>query len=469
MSTRVSIWWLRRDLRLEDNRALSAANSFGDIVVPLFILDPALVDSDWSGDKRLAFLFASLGQLDRELQQRGSRLIVRSGPPIEVLTSLVRDAGVDRIYAEADVSPYSRSRDDHIKQNLPLYLVGQPTVTHPDDVLKDDSTPYTVFTPYARRWKEVVSEQPTLFDTVGSIETPLIESDEIPSQLKLPDSVPFAPGPRAAAHQLHVFTSGEDAPIYVYGENRDRLDLDGTSRLSPYLRFGMISARQTVAAAMDAVENAPDQRTTDNATKWLDELIWREFYAAVLHNFPQVRMRSFRPEYRDLVWDDDPEDIAAWTRGETGYPIIDAAMRQLHTEGWMHNRARMIVASFLVKDLLVNWQIGERHFMQHLIDGDPASNNGGWQWSAGTGTDAAPYFRIFNPVRQSKQHDPDGTFIRQWLPELQNVSDRFIHDPWTMPESAQSESSCIIGRDYPEPVVDHSFARQRALDRYKRR
>ena len=207
-------------------------------------------------------------------------------------------------------------------------------------------------------------------------------------------------------------------------------------------------------------------------TTWLDELIWREFYFAILHHFPEVRQHAFRETYRNVAWENDPDAFAAWQAGRTGYPIIDAAMRQLAVTGWMHNRARMIVASFLTKDLLIDWRWGERHFMQHLIDGDPASNNGGWQWSAGTGTDAAPYFRIFNPVLQGKKHDPEGVYIRRWVPELADVDDKHIHEPWTMSGEAQTRSGCYVGRrggdDYPAPIVDHGEARERALAAYRR-
>jgi deoxyribodipyrimidine photo-lyase len=468
MSSQRAIWWIRRDLRLDDNPTLCSAISYADTILPVFILDPALLDSRWSGEKRVAFLLASLEKLNSDLEDRGSHLVIRTGNPLDVLKVLIREERIDRVYAEADVSPYAVSRDRSIRQELPLYLQSQPAVTHPDEVLKQDGAPYTMFTPYARRWKEIVTEPVRPLGAPGSISTPDVLTDRLPSSPVLPGSVPFEPGPDAAKQRLHSFSHGESAPIYSYSFRRDRVDLDGTSRLSPYLRFGMISARQAVAAAMEAITNAPDVEAAESANKWLDELVWREFYISILYHFPEVRSRSFREKYRQIEWINDPSDIEAWRRAETGYPLVDAAMRQLHAEGWMHNRARMIVASFLVKDLLVNWQIGEQHFMQHLIDGDPASNNGGWQWSAGTGTDAAPYFRIFNPVRQSERHDPNGTYIRLWIPELRHVPDRYLHEPWTMPEKAESDSDCVIGRDYPEPVVDHSFARRRALEHYKR-
>ena len=212
---------------------------------------------------------------------------------------------------------------------------------------------------------------------------------------------------------------------------------------------------------------AQDQADLKSAETYLNELIWREFFIAILYHFPGVRTESFRAMYRDIPWENNREQFSAWCAGKTGYPLVDAAMRQLTGIGWMHNRTRMVTASFLTKDLLIDWRWGERWFMQHLLDGDPASNNGGWQWTAGVGTDAAPYFRIFNPISQSRKHDPDGVYIRYWLPELRAVPGDFIHEPWTMPADAQKAAGCIIGQDYPEPIIDHGWARERTLTAYK--
>jgi deoxyribodipyrimidine photo-lyase len=229
----------------------------------------------------------------------------------------------------------------------------------------------------------------------------------------------------------------------------------------------MLSARQALVAAYRALAAAPDGDAVKGAQTWLNELIWREFYVSILYHFPYVLDRSFRPNLQDIPWENDETSFAAWCAGRTGYPVVDAAMRQLVETGWMHNRARMIVASFLVKDLLIDWRWGENYFMQHLIDGDPASNNGGWQWTAGTGTDAAPYFRIFNPVLQGKRHDPRGAYVRRWVPELAGVPDRYIHVPWEMDAETQHASRCVIGRDYPAPIVDHRLARERTLEAYR--
>ena len=231
----------------------------------------------------------------------------------------------------------------------------------------------------------------------------------------------------------------------------------------------MISAREAAVAAQEAIESAPHAQARQSAKAWLNELIWREFYCAILYHFPTVLQTAFRPKLRDIAWENDPDAFAAWCEGRTGYPVVDAAMRQLAATGWIHNRARMITASFLVKDLLIDWRWGERWFMQHLVDGDPAANNGGWQWAAGVGTDAAPYFRVFNPVLQSQKFDPQGDFARAWIAELRRVPDEFIHEPWTMPDNVQRKAHCIIGQDYPAPIINHAFARERVLEAYRLR
>ncbi len=390
----------------------------------------------------------------RNLRALGSRLILRRGDPVAELTRLCQESGATAIFAQADFSPYARQRDDQVAATLPLHLHGGPTLRHPDDVLKADGTPYTVFTPFKRAW--LAQPLPTGAELLAA-PTALNTPSDMQS-LTLPDptrSPLFPPEAKEARRRLAHF--GGDG-MARYAQGRDLLDRDGTSQLSPYLRFGMISARQAMVAAL-AAGNA-------GADVWLSELIWREFYTAILYHFPQVAQSSFRAQYDAVPWQNDHRDFAAWQAGRTGYPVVDAAMRQLLATGWMHNRARMIVASFLVKDLLIDWRWGEVWFMQNLIDGDPAANNGGWQWTAGVGTDAAPYFRIFNPITQGKKFDPDGQYIRRWLPELANVPDNQIHTPWQMSAAEQKQSGCRIGHDYPAPIIDHSFARQRTLDAY---
>jgi deoxyribodipyrimidine photo-lyase len=466
MST--AIWWIRRDLRLSDSQALAGALKHADEVIPVFISDPKLLESPYVGAKRLAFLRAGLSELDSELRARGSRLILRQGNPRDELVTLQSESGAEVIFAEEDVSPYARRRDAYVAKVLPLQLVNGLTVHPVGAVLKADGTPYTVFTPFSRAWKNLpVSQADQVLTAPRRISSPRgLSSQPIPAEPNLPEDVPFSPGETAALSRLSTFLDGEEPSVYGYSGGRDRLDLGGTSGLSPYLRFGMISARQVAMAALAAIEAAPNDQARKGAETWLNELIWREFYIAILYHFPRVRRNSFRVGYDRIQWANDEDAFLAWCEGRTGYPVVDAAMRQLAQTGWMHNRARMIVASFLVKDLLIDWRWGERWFMQHLVDGDPAANNGGWQWTAGTGTDAAPYFRIFNPVSQGRKYDPQGACVRRWLPELVRVPDRFIHQPWTMSLEEQQSAGCYIGQDYPAPIVDHAWARQRTLDAF---
>jgi deoxyribodipyrimidine photo-lyase len=438
-------------------------------VLPVFVLDPALLASPYVGDKRVAFLLEGLRRLDQDLETRGSRLIVRRGSPRQALAQIVTESGANAILAEEDYSPYARRRDEQIARHLPLHVTGGLTVQPPGAIVKKDGDPYVTFTPFMRRWK-AQTHVPTsaVLAAPDAIPTPdRITSEPIPGEPSLPAEVPFSPGEAKAQDRLHKFVDEDERPVYRYAETRDRLDATGTSRLSPYLRFGMLSARQAIVAALSAIEVAPNQDARESATPWLNELIWREFYIHILYHFPQVREQSFRQSLQSITWKNDLDAFSAWCQGQTGYPIVDAAMRQLSQTGWMHNRARMIVASFLTKDLLVDWRWGERWFMQHLVDGDPAANNGGWQWTAGTGTDAAPYFRIFNPILQSQKFDPRGTYIRRWLPELGSVPIKFIHEPWRMSVQQQKSYNCLIGHDYAHPIVDHANARQRAIKVYQ--
>ncbi len=465
-----AIWWIRRDLRLTDNQALRAALNHADQVIPLFILDPTLLASPYGGTKRLAFLLGGLRCLAADLQSRGSQLLFRVGSPQEQLTAVLAESNASAIFAEEDFSPYARRRDADAARSLPLWQVGGVSVHPPTAIRKADGAPHTVFTPFSKAWKNLpLPRASALLPAPRNISTPpSLRSDPIPTEPTLSATVPFPPGAAEAQRRLRLFMDRSIdvvSNLETYADTRNQLDLAGTSQLSPYLRFGMLSARQAAAAAVEAIEQAP-ATTRQSAETWLNELIWREFYIAILHHFPRVRGSSFRPEFDRIPWSNDERAFIAWTEGRTGYPVVDAAMRQLAESGWMHNRVRMIVASFLVKDLLIDWRWGERWFMQHLLDGDPAANNGGWQWTAGVGTDAAPYFRVFNPVLQSQKFDPAGAYIRRWLPELARVPDAHLHTPWEMPASLQRQVGCIIGQDYPERIIDHMAAKERTLAAY---
>lgn len=462
----MTIWWVRRDLRLGDNAALAAAVARGGPVVPLFVVDPALAGGIHAvADKRRAFLWRGLDALDRSLRARGSRLVVRHGAPEVVVPDVAREVGAHEAIAEEDYSPYARRRDAAVSHRLPLELTAGLTVHPPRAVLSSDHRPYLVFSPFRRAWLALgVPTRGQLIDAPHTLAPfPPIASEPIPSA---PASLDFPAGEDEAARRLARFAAGVRAPIRRYDETRNRVDQAGTSALSPYLRFGMLSASQAVAAAVEAGADPRDTRGGSGPDVWLSELVWREFYLAVLWHFPSVLRRAFDRSLRHVPWRDSASDLAAWQAGRTGYPIVDAGMRQLAASGWMHNRARMIVASFLTKDLLLDWRLGEAWFMRHLVDGDPAANNGGWQWTAGTGTDAAPYFRVFNPVLQAKKFDPEGAYVRHWVPELVRVPARFVHEPWTMSPLEQHAAGCVIGRDYPAPIVDRAASRARALAAY---
>ncbi len=464
-----AIWWVRRDLRLADNLALAEAMDSAGRIVPVFILDDRLLNSSYAGGRRIAFLFAGLRRLDESLRAHGSRLVIRRGRPETELARLRDEAHAGNVFAQQDCSPFAVRRDQSVAKVVPLTLVDGIAALPLGAVRKENGEPYTVFTPYSRRWKARWRESmPSLLPAPDQIDTPSgIDSDAIPDN-PMPEglSPAYVAGEPAARQALRAFVA-LNGPIFAYKDRRDRPDLDATSRLSPYLRFGMLSPRMAALAATKAMDAAQDEEARLGAETWLNELIWRDFYLNILHEFPHVRQESFRAETRTIAWHNDLAEFDAWRTGHTGYPFIDAAMRQLAETGWMHNRARMAVASFLVKDLLIDWRWGERWFMQQLIDGDPASNNGGWQWTAGTGTDAAPYFRIFNPVSQGLKFDPEGAYVRRWVSELRHVPGEFIHEPWKMPEAVQQTAGCIIGQDYPLPVVDHGWARERTLHAYQ--
>lgn len=438
-----NIWWIRRDLRLTDNAALQSALESGS-ALPVFILDPAF---DNSSERRKQFLYEGLAALDKDLRKRNSYLVIRKGKPADALRQLFDEVKAETIYAEEDYTPYARKRDEFIQKLLPLQFVQGQTVHHPKAVLKQDGRPYTVYTPYSKVWKAQFTKI-KLHSAPENLNTSKgIRSEPLPAFTPNPN---FPAGEAEALRRLDQFAS---APIINYQDDRNRMDLDGTSSLSPYIRFGMVGLRQAVHASRTTRHS-----DTKGAEIWLNELIWREFYIQILYHFPYVAKTAFNRSLANIPWRNKSSEFEAWKRGETGVPVVDAAMRQLKETGWMHNRARMIVASFLVKDLLIDWRWGEDWFMQNLLDGDIAPNNGGWQWTAGTGTDAAPYFRIFNPVLQSAKFDPNGDYIRKWVPELSGVNAKQIHAPWEYDLK-------ITG--YPaEPIVDRDVVKERTLSAY---
>ncbi len=445
------IWWIRRDLRLRDNQALAAAITAGP-VIPVFVLDPRLLATS---NRRTGFLVAGLKSLDADLRRIGSRLIVRQGDPLDALSGLVAETGARAIFAEEDYTPFSRTRDARVGAALPLTLVAGQTVQPPGMLAGANGRPYLVYGAYRRAWLAHLPPNIAPLPAPLQLEFPAAElfSEPLPDLADHPD---FPAGETEALRRLDVFCEGL---ILDYKQARDRMGASGTSTLSPYLRFGMLSLREAVASACLLNKHASQGDRSYGPSVWLGELIWREFYIQVLAAFPYSARSSFNPRLVRIQWRNDPVEFEAWKNGMTGVPVVDAGMRQLKATGWMHNRARMITASYLVKDLLIDWRWGEAWFMKNLLDGDVAANNGGWQWVAGTGTDAAPYFRVFNPVLQGQKFDPLGVYVRRWVPELRDVPDPLIHTPWLAGEPLPG---------YPQkPLVDHAWARERVIQAYR--
>ncbi len=453
---RPSILWFRRDLRLGDHPALVAAAAEGP-VLPLFVLDDALLAP--AGAVRRAFLLRTLRALDADLRRHGPGLVVRSGRPESVVPRLAAELGATGVHVSADFAPYGAARDERVSAALgevPLVRTGSPYAVAPGRVLTGDGGPYRVFTPFhkawvAHGWRAPADSDPAAVDWVGAPSEDLPDEPDL-SGVDLPEA-----GEEAA---LARWEAWRGTP---YDDVRDRPDLDDTSRLSPDLRWGTIHPR-TVLADLD-VTGARDPHSRHHSV-FRKELAWREFYAHVLHHWPATARDYFRPELRDLPYVTGAElrrRLDAWTQGRTGYPIVDAGMRQLLAEGWMHNRVRMIVASFLVKHLRLSWREGAAWFWDTLVDADLASNTLGWQWSAGCGADAAPYFRIFNPFLQGAKFDANGDYVRRWVPELAQMPAGFIHQPWEAPMDVLAGAGVQLGRDYPLPIVDHGEARAAAL------
>lgn len=457
-----TIHWFRRDLRLADNQSLHMATQEGDgQVLPLFVVDPTLINSSRVGANRLAWLAQRLQTLHAELQSHGSSLHVAYGDPVTIIQQLCQQYTVTSVHWQRDTAPWARRRDYAVGMmlrdiNVRGVLHDTLTIMPVTQVLTDKGTPYTVFTPYYRRWRAQLALPDALdVPNLSPISTTPPQFPTWSAQILITDT-----SRAQAIAALHTFVQQR---IGGYSEQRNIPAQVGTSQLSAYLRFGVLSAHECARAALAHTTHEPKS----GAEIWLSELAWRDFYQQILYHYPHVVAGAFRSVYDQIAWDNDQTLFAAWCTGQTGYPIVDAAMRQLAQTGWMHNRARMIVASFLTKDLLIDWRWGEQFFMQHLIDGDTAANNGGWQWAAGTGTDAQPYFRIFNPTSQGETFDGNGAYVRHYCPELTAVPDKYIHAPWTMPLALQQQVGCVIGRDYPAPVVDHGVQRIQALARYK--
>jgi deoxyribodipyrimidine photo-lyase len=467
MAPSTAIVWFRRDLRLHDHPALAAATAEHELVVPLFVVDESLVGGRFASPNRTWFMLESVRALGEGLADLGAPLVVRTGDPRTLVPELARQLGAADVYVSREHAPYGRERDRVVADALApsggtLHAKRGVLVHEPEEMLNSGGDPFSVFSPFRRAW-ETRPRRGVVDAPIRLIRHP-VEPGALPSLRTLglgdgptadPDLMP-EPGETAARARLDRWLDGG---IDRYDGTRDRLGVDGgTSRLSQDLHLGLLSPLEVVERASGP---GAGRRT------FVNELVWREFYAHVLFHRPDVRRSSFRREFERLPYSADAPAIEAWRVGRTGYPVVDAAMRQLAATGWMHNRARMVAASFLTKHLLVDWRTGEAHFMRHLTDGDVASNNGGWQWSSSTGTDPQPYFRVFNPTLQGRKFDPDGAYVRRWVPELARVPTARIHTPWELTRTEQEVAGCVIARDYPAPIVEHLAARNRALEVYE--
>jgi len=422
----VTIFWFRRDLRLKDNAGLYHALRENPQVQPIFIFDTQILEKlEEKADRRVDFIHQSLQLLKQQLEDLGSSLLVFHGNPPEIF----KDINPRAVYTNHDYEPYARERDETVKtileaKGIPFLTFKDQVIFDRDEIVKDDNTPYTVFTPYSRKWKATLTS---------------FHLKSYPTEKYFHRFARVEPLPCPTLEQLGFQSTGCLFPdrivrrsiVAKYDTQRDFPSIRGTSRLSVYLRFGTVSIRKLAQLAVKTNET------------WLNELIWREFYQTILWHFPHAETKPFKPAYDRIEWKNDPKEFEAWCNGQTGYPFVDAGMRELNETGFMHNRVRMITASFLTKHLLVDWRWGEAYFASKLLDYDLAANNGGWQWAAGSGCDAAPYFRIFNPEAQMKKFDPLLKYVKKWIPEFETT-------------------------EYPSPIVEHKFARERAIRVYKK-
>lgn len=429
MGSEKSLFWHRRDLRIEDNCGLYKCLKNGDQVIPVFIFDENILSKLDKEDARISFIHDEIQRVKKQYQHYGSDLLVYSGDPIKLIPEIAKEFACTRVYTNRDYEPYALERDKKIfeilnDQNINFIGSKDHVIFEKSEVVKNDGTPYLVFTPYSKKWKMLFSDQPKQeYNTLGLIKN-LIQVKEKQNLIELKNM-----GFEYGKSNIPKTTVSKDL-IRSYHDNRNFPSIDGTSRLGIHLRFGTISIRALVNSSKSLSET------------FINELIWRDFYQMIIFHFPHSAENSFRKEYDLIEWEKNMDHFELWCMGKTGYPIVDAGMRELNQTGYMHNRVRMIVASFLTKHLLIDWRLGEAYFASKLLDYELASNIGGWQWAAGSGCDAAPYFRIFNPTTQQQKFDSGFKYIKKWIPEFGTKS-------------------------YPEPIIDHKFARERALNRFK--
>ncbi len=419
----IAIHWFRRDLRLEDNAALSAATSSGLPVLPLFIFDEEILKHLPRNDARVNFLYESLEKMNKELKEQGSSILIEHGNPLQIWGDLLKKFSVKVVHTNRDYEPYALERDQQVKELLlkngvEFQTYKDQVIFEKSEIVKDDGTPYSIFTPFKRKWIEAFEE--------SMLEEYPVRIDQL---TKINHHFPTLKDLGLEESEIHV-PEYSLRRVAEYDTIRDLPAVDGTSHLSPHLRFGTVSVRQIIS------------RLNGSHQSFLSELIWREFFMHILFHHPRVVNENFNRKYNGIQWRNDEKEFEKWCKGQTGYPMVDAGMRELNQTGFMHNRVRMVTASFLCKHLLIDWRWGEAYFAEKLLDFELSSNNGNWQWAAGTGCDAAPYFRVFNPESQQKKFDGQGEYIRRWVPE-------------------------IDGFGYPDPMVDHKMARERAIATYK--
>jgi deoxyribodipyrimidine photo-lyase len=462
---RTLVWYRGKDLRVADHGPLCDAVNTGEAVCA-FVLDPYFFAPPRARElpHRMQFLLESLASLQRNLEERGGGLVIVAGKSVDVVPQIARRWRVDRVVAHRWTEPFARLRDDRVREALavPFELWDGETLAAPGSVRTSEGKPFSVFTPFARAHREATHvESPLRAPSTLSPVPDEVRAESVPlmslSDLGIARNPRVLPGgEREARARLMRFLADRAGD---YDGQRDRLDLDGTSRLSQDLKFGTLSVRTVWTQARRALEGPRPKAWAS----FSNELLWREFTHATLWDDPSLLRKPHRAEFEAFPWEDDERGLTAWREGRTGYPVVDAAARQLLGEGFVHNRARMIAASFLVKDLRVDYRRGEAHYMKYLTDGDWAQNNAGWQWSAGCGFDAQPYFRVFSPIAQSKKFDPSGAYVKRWVPELSGLPVEHVHAPWECPPAALRDAGVVLGATYPRPIVDHAEARTRFL------
>ena len=468
-----AIVWFRSDLRLGDHPALTAAAAGGRPVAAVFILDDSAPGRWRLGGAARWWLHHSLSRLAADLRARGGHLLLRRGDTPDILASLVSEVGADAVYWNRVHEPWAHELDELVRSKLhgqvELHRSPANLLVQPGQLLNGSGEPFKVFTPFYKKLLREVEPRAALPVPDNLQFAPQASSETLEAWRLLPTEPDWAaefsarwePGEDGAERALQQFA---ESTMSSYMDHRDSPQVRGTSRLSPHLRFGEISPVQVWHSIRQlAAARASDTR---GAEGFLRELVWREFSYHLLHFWPQLPWEPFREQFAAFPWERDAEALAAWQQGRTGYPLVDAGMRELWQTGWMHNRVRMVVASFLVKHLMVPWQDGAEWFWDTLVDADLANNSASWQWVAGCGADAAPYFRIFNPILQGKKFDPEGDYVRRWVPELDRVPGPFIHEPWRMSAAAAAAAGVQLDLDYPLPIVDHAEARARALDAF---